>query len=97
MLLVHGLLHLLGYDHEIGVEESMAMAAAERHILDALGWKVRLSSEAATSEWKPELILRYFGLRLLLRKVLCLLSTWNRRLALVCSGGRADRPSRGLK
>ncbi|BDA50944.1 probable endoribonuclease YbeY at N-terminal half [Coccomyxa sp. Obi] len=39
VLLVHGLLHLLGYDHEIGVEESMAMAAAERHILDALGWK----------------------------------------------------------
>ncbi|EIE27200.1 HAD-like protein [Coccomyxa subellipsoidea C-169] len=39
VLLVHGLLHLLGYDHEIGVEEATAMAAAERHILDTLGWK----------------------------------------------------------
>lgn len=41
VLLVHGLLHLLGYDHEIGVEESVAMATAERHILDALQWQVK--------------------------------------------------------
>ena len=54
VLLVHGLLHLLGYDHEIGVEESMAMAAAECHILDALGWKVR-STGSRLAKWKAEL------------------------------------------
>lgn len=50
VLLVHGLLHLLGYDHEIGVEEAMAMAAAERHILDTFGWKVRQIVGAVESQ-----------------------------------------------
>ena len=44
MLLVHGILHLLGFDHEIGAEESIAMAEAERYILNSLQWKV-LSSK----------------------------------------------------
>ena len=40
ILLVHGILHLLGFDHEIGAEESIAMAEAERAVLYALHWKV---------------------------------------------------------
>ena len=43
MLLVHGILHLLGFDHEIGAEESIAMAEAERYILSSLQWKVQAS------------------------------------------------------
>ncbi len=37
VLLVHGLLHLLGYDHDQGA--SAEMAAAERKLLDRLAWK----------------------------------------------------------
>ncbi len=40
ILLVHGILHLLGFDHEIGAEESIAMAEAERYVLNSLQWKV---------------------------------------------------------
>lgn len=40
ILLVHGILHLLGFDHEIGAEESIAMAEAERYVLNSLHWKV---------------------------------------------------------
>ena len=36
-LLVHGTLHLLGYDHENGDEEAEAMEEAERRALAALG------------------------------------------------------------
>ena len=41
ILLVHGLLHLLGYDHEAGAEEAASMERAERLILSRLGWQVR--------------------------------------------------------
>ena len=37
VLLVHGLLHLLGYDHEHDPEEAAEMRDAERRMLDALG------------------------------------------------------------
>lgn len=40
ILLVHGILHLLGFDHEIGAEESIAMAEAEQYVLNGLQWKV---------------------------------------------------------
>lgn len=40
VLLVHGLLHLLGLDHELGEDEAEAMAEAEREMLSELGWKV---------------------------------------------------------
>jgi len=36
-LVVHGTLHLLGYDHETGDEEAAAMEAVEREALAALG------------------------------------------------------------
>ena len=38
VLLVHGLLHLLGHDHEEGPAEEAAMAAAEAAIMTQLGW-----------------------------------------------------------
>ena len=47
VLLVHGILHLLGFDHEIGAEESIAMAEAERYILNSLQWKVLFSTKLA--------------------------------------------------
>jgi probable rRNA maturation factor len=37
VLLVHGLCHLLGYDHERGASEAAAMAAEEQRLLTALG------------------------------------------------------------
>ncbi|KAL4419005.1 hypothetical protein ABPG77_000870 [Micractinium sp. CCAP 211/92] len=39
VLLVHGVLHLLGYDHEEDEEEAAEMAAAEQHLLKAMRWK----------------------------------------------------------
>lgn len=36
-LIVHGMLHLLGYDHELGDEEAEEMEAIERRALAALG------------------------------------------------------------
>ena len=37
VLLVHGLLHLLGYDHETSVDDAAEMRAAERKLLARLG------------------------------------------------------------
>lgn len=38
---MHGLLHLLGYDHEAGAEEAAAMERAERVILGRLAWQAQ--------------------------------------------------------
>ncbi|MCK6520570.1 rRNA maturation RNase YbeY [Myxococcota bacterium] len=38
VLMVHGLLHLLGYDHETNDEDLAEMADAERRLLSRLGW-----------------------------------------------------------
>lgn len=38
VLMVHGLLHLLGYDHETNDEDLAEMADAERRVLARLGW-----------------------------------------------------------
>jgi probable rRNA maturation factor len=37
-LIVHGMLHLQGYDHETGVHDAERMEAKERQILAALGY-----------------------------------------------------------
>ena len=37
--MVHGVLHLLGYDHETDAEDLTEMAAAERKLLTRLGWR----------------------------------------------------------
>ena len=38
VLMVHGVLHLLGYDHEDTPEEHEEMRAAESKLLTRLGW-----------------------------------------------------------
>jgi probable rRNA maturation factor len=35
-LLVHGLVHLLGYDHERGIQEARRMARKERQLLNSI-------------------------------------------------------------
>ena len=47
VLLVHGLLHLCGFDHEQGQEQMDAMAAAEAGIMGDLGWRGQGLIEAA--------------------------------------------------
>ena len=37
-LLVHGLLHLLGFDHELGEQQAQAMERMEGRVLRQLGW-----------------------------------------------------------
>jgi rRNA maturation RNase YbeY len=39
ILMVHGLLHLFGYDHELGEEERLEMAQAEVRLMSKLGWR----------------------------------------------------------
>ncbi len=43
ILLVHGVLHLLGFDHEKSVKESRQMAAWERKLLEEMGLPGRLA------------------------------------------------------
>jgi len=55
LLLVHGLLHLLGHDHELGPEQAAAMARAERQLLHNLainipGMVSRAEAETAGSD-----------------------------------------------
>jgi probable rRNA maturation factor len=38
LLLVHGILHLLGYDHEDDPEAAAEMEAKEKEVLTRLGW-----------------------------------------------------------
>ena len=40
VLLVHGILHLLGYDHELSDTEAEKMQREEKRILQELGWNV---------------------------------------------------------
>jgi rRNA maturation RNase YbeY len=52
VLLVHGILHLLGFDHELGGREATAMALMETRLLRAVG------SRARAGERLPGLIQR---------------------------------------
>jgi rRNA maturation RNase YbeY len=54
ILLVHGLLHLLGYDHEAGGAEAEAMAAEEARVLGRMGWGGAGLIAAATSAAEAE-------------------------------------------
>lgn len=53
ILLVHGLLHILGYDHELGPDESQEMEAKETQLLSELGWKGKGLITAAALEGSP--------------------------------------------
>ena len=50
VLLVHGILHLLGYDHEDGPEAARVMAQQEVALMQHLNWKGRGLIEAVSSE-----------------------------------------------
>eukprot|EP00892_Ulva_mutabilis_P006781 jgi/Ulvmu1/4475/UM002_0200.1 len=50
VLLVHGILHLLGYDHEMGPEAAHAMAQQEVMLMQQLDWKGRGLIEAVGSK-----------------------------------------------
>lgn len=39
ILQVHGLLHVIGFDHELGPDDSQEMEDKETQILSKLGWK----------------------------------------------------------
>ena len=58
ILLLHGLLHLLGWDHEPGPAEADSMAAAERQLLAELGWRgdglVGAATVAEVSDSSPK-------------------------------------------
>lgn len=54
VLLVHGILHLLGYDHEIGPEAARDMAQQEVLIMQQLGWKGRGLIEAVGTDSSDE-------------------------------------------
>ena len=45
ILLLHGVLHLMGLDHEEGPEEAERMGQLEEAIMHELGWKV--------GTWRP--------------------------------------------
>ena len=47
---VHGLLHVLDYDHELGPSASQEMEEEENRILNSLGWKGKGLIYAATIE-----------------------------------------------
>lgn len=53
-LLVHGVLHLLGYDHERSPAEARRMRAAERRLAAALATDPRLARERRRRENTPE-------------------------------------------
>jgi len=57
VLLVHGLLHLLGFDHEAGASEEEEMTKAEQELLSIMGWSenglIASSRKAADDERPP--------------------------------------------
>jgi len=50
ILMVHGLLHLLGYDHETSPDELEEMADAEERLMGRLGWKGKGLIQSTTSD-----------------------------------------------
>jgi hypothetical protein len=54
VLLVHGLLHLAGFDHERGEQQLQDMAQQEAHILSELGWEGSGLISLAAAEQEDE-------------------------------------------
>jgi probable rRNA maturation factor len=50
-LIVHGLLHLQGYDHETGEADATAMEAKEREIMESLGFPDPYSTDSTDSTY----------------------------------------------
>ncbi|KAJ6803104.1 uncharacterized protein M6B38_109010 [Iris pallida] len=78
ILMVHGLLHLLGFDHELGEKAEAEMGKEEELVLRSLGWKgkglIKSSYDAITDEsLQPEssdgdlfLLIQFFTMSILL-------------------------------
>lgn len=54
VLTLHGLLHLLGYDHEHDEAEAAEMAEAEGRLMGQLGWVGQGLIAAAHEGWAPD-------------------------------------------
>ncbi|VFQ62070.1 unnamed protein product [Cuscuta campestris] len=109
ILLVHGLLHLLGFDHEISDEAETEMEEAEQLLLKRLGWKGKglinssydidgISIEAADDR-KREGSLRFY--RPKFRYIFCdmdgtLLNT-SSQISLATAHALKEATSRGVK
>ncbi|MCO5563008.1 hypothetical protein L7F22_016644 [Adiantum nelumboides] len=59
ILLVHGLLHVLGFDHEEGPEAAVEMEKEEMRILQGLGWNSKGLITAALTESSEEVLPPY--------------------------------------
>ncbi|XP_074567483.1 endoribonuclease YBEY, chloroplastic-like [Curcuma longa] len=57
ILMVHGLLHLLGFDHELSDEAEKEMENEEKLVLKSLGWKGKGLIKSATDATLPNDIL----------------------------------------
>ncbi|KAL4189332.1 hypothetical protein AMTRI_Chr08g206510 [Amborella trichopoda] len=67
ILLVHGLLHLLGFDHELSDEAEAEMEKDEELILKSLGWKGKgLIYSHALKEGRKEGSLRFYKPKLII-------------------------------
>ncbi|KAK9109062.1 hypothetical protein Sjap_017122 [Stephania japonica] len=57
VLLIHGLLHLLGFDHEISDDAEIEMEREEELLLKSLGWKgkglIQCANDAVTNDSLP--------------------------------------------
>lgn len=50
LLLIHGMLHLLGYDHEVSAQEARRMRQMERHVLRILKTRGFLQESPITTQ-----------------------------------------------
>ncbi|CAH1451656.1 unnamed protein product [Lactuca virosa] len=57
VLMVHGLLHLLGFDHELNEEAEAEMEEEEERLLKSLGWKGKGLIQSASSVESDETLL----------------------------------------
>ncbi|KAJ1691091.1 hypothetical protein LUZ63_015246 [Rhynchospora breviuscula] len=55
ILMVHGLLHLLGFDHEISCEAEKEMVIEEERVLSSLGWREKGLIQSAYDSLQDEI------------------------------------------